>query len=451
MPRRSISRLMIAGTHSGSGKTTITCALLKALKNKGLQVAAFKCGPDYIDPMFHSEIIGTKSRNIDFFLCGDQIAPYLFAKNSQEADISIMEGVMGFYDGAGFHTSAHSSWDVSQKLNVPVVLVVDAKGTALSLVAMVKGYLEFYPNHIKGIILNNVSPHSYLMYQEMLESHLPIQVLGYLPFMPEAVIGSRHLGLVTAGEIDLLQEKIEILAEKAGETIKLDLLLGIAKAAPPLKYLEQSVISQTPVNIALAWDQAFCFYYQDALDLLESLGARLIKFSPLTDEALPADLDGLILGGGYPELHLETLGSNQGLAQEIKNFGQQGLPIYAECGGFMYLGREIDGYPMVGLIDMTSQLTDRLQNFGYVTLSTKKETMLLSPGEEVQAHEFHYTKNDLNGGDLLAQTTRGRIWETGYCREKIFVHYPHIHFWGQVALAQRFLAACAAYRSLKKI
>ncbi|KAE9628076.1 cobyrinate a,c-diamide synthase [Defluviitalea raffinosedens] len=446
MINKKINRIMIAGTNSGCGKTTVTCAILKALKNRGLKVAAFKCGPDYIDPMFHSEIIETNSRNIDLFLCGERQARYLFAKNSENTDVSVVEGVMGFYDGVGGNTGENSSWDISNKLGIPAVLVVNCKGASVSVAAMIKGYLDFDKNRIEAVVLNNVSKHMYKMYKETIENRLGIRVAGYMPFEPEAVIGSRHLGLVTAKEIGSLKQKTELLAAIAEETIDLDLLLDIANNAEHFDYEKIEVEQISDVRIAVAKDRAFCFYYQDSLELLEKMGAKLIYFSPTEDIRLTEDVDGLILGGGYPELYLEKLSKNAGMINSIRAAWREGMPIYAECGGFMYLGKSINSYAMTHIIEPGFEMTEKLQNFGYVTLTAKDNTMLLEHGESATAHEFHYSKNDSDSGSLTARKASGKTWETGYCKENVFALYPHIHFWGNIQMAARFIKKCEEYK-----
>lgn len=451
MPIEKINRIMIAGTNSGCGKTTITCALIKAVMKQGIKTASFKCGPDYIDPMFHSEIIGVSSRNIDLFLCGEKPARYLFADKSKGHDISIIEGVMGFYDGMGGNTSRNSSYEISERFDIPVVLVVNCKGISLSVVALIKGYLDFYPNNIKAVVLNQVSKTIYPTYKAMIEEQLKIKVLGFMPKEPKAMLESRHLGLVTAGELDDLQDKLELLACNAAECIDIQGFLDLAKSAEPFCYESIELKPQSEVNIAVAKDKAFCFYYEDSLSLLTRLGARLIPFSPLSDEKLPEDIDGLILGGGYPELYLEQLSNNKTMRDSIYKASIEGLPIYAECGGYMYLGRKIMDYPMVGVIDMCCEMTNRLQNFGYVTLTADRDTLLLEKDGQTPAHEFHYSVSDNKEHVLSANKPNGRSWKGGYSTNNIFALYPHIHFWGDIHMAQQWIKKCEEYRNSKAI
>ncbi len=448
----NFARIMIAGTGSGCGKTTVTCGILKALINRGLKTAAFKCGPDYIDPMFHTEIIGARSRNLDTFLCGEENVKYLLAKNSENAQISVMEGVMGFYDGLG-NNGSHSSYAISRLTGTPVVLVVDPKGMALSIAAAVKGYLDFMPgSNIKGVVINSVSPALYQMYKAVIEEKTGIRVYGYLPKMPEAVIESRHLGLITAGEIDKLQEKLSLLALNAEEYIDIDGLLELAGTALPMEYNPVSIEKKHSCTIAVARDKAFCFYYEDSLGLLEQLGARLTYFSPLEDKKLPENIDGLVLGGGYPELYAEELSKNSGMLKSIKGAIAKGLPTYAECGGFMYLQQSISDmtgntYPMAGVLEGHSAMQDRLSRFGYATLTAKEDNLLCARGESINAHEFHYSDSDSNGSGFEARKPIGsRKWDCIFAGETLAAGYPHIHFYGNMGFAERFVQKCSEYR-----
>ena len=280
-------RFLLAAPQSGSGKTTVTCAILRALLHKKLKVAAFKSGPDYIDPMFHSLVIGAESRNLDLFLAGRENIKRLFAKNAAGKDIAVLEGAMGFYDGLG-RTAEDSAYDVARTVKAPVILILNAKGAALSLAAQIKGFKTFRPDsNIQGVILNNVRKMSYLYYKEVLEQEAETKLLGFLPPLEDCSFASRHLGLVTAGEIQDLDVIVEKLAAAAEASLDFEGLFTIAQTAAPLPYEPLVLPEPKPCRIAVAWDKAFCFYYQDALDLLTSLGATIIKFSPLTDKTLP--------------------------------------------------------------------------------------------------------------------------------------------------------------------
>jgi cobyrinic acid a,c-diamide synthase len=443
---------MIAGTGSGCGKTTITCAILKALANRGLKVASFKCGPDYIDPMFHTKVTGINSSNLDMFLCGEDAVKQLFSENSQGNDISVVEGVMGFYDGIGFKNTEFSSNDFSNKTNTPVILVVNAKGMALSIVALIKGYLNFSKNTIKGIILNGISEGMYPMYKEIIEKNNDVKVLGFMPNIPEATIGSRHLGLVTANEIDDLRKKIDFLAANASKYIDLDGIIKLSNEVPELYYKEIQVEKIGHARIALARDRAFCFYYEDNLRLLRKLGAEIIEFSPLNDKSLPEDIDGIILGGGYPELYVDELSKNTTMLESIRNAIERAIPTYAECGGFIYLGTAIEDRRMVNVINTKTILTNRLQNFGYIKLIAEEDNLFCKKGESINAHEFHYAKSEDDGDAFTAiKKSSGRLRKSIFANESLYAGYPHLHLWGNINFAKAFIKKCIEYRGIKEM
>ncbi len=453
---KKINRIMIAGTGSGCGKTTVTCGILKALVRKNYNVASFKCGPDYIDPMFHSKIIGTKSRNLDPFLCGENTTKYLFAKTGAEADFSIVEGVMGCYDGLGGKTSKYSSCDISTLTDTPMVLVVNVSGMSLSVAAVVNGYLNFGQNNIKGIILNGTSAMMYKTYKDIIEEHCKVKVYGFLPKVPEAEIESRHLGLVTAEEVGDLELRLNLLADAVDKHIDIEGLLKLGEEATELIYEEVKVEKQGNCKIAVARDNAFCFYYEDALKLLETMGAELKYFSPLRDGKLPEDIDGLYLGGGYPELYAKELSENKSMLESIKEAVNAELPTIAECGGFMYLQKSIkdkqgNEFDMVNLIDSTSMLTNKLSRFGYTTLTSLGDNLLLSKDEKINAHEFHYSDSDLCGEDFLAvKPITGRQWHCIHGSSSMIAGYPHMHLWGNLKAAERFVEACIRFGEKNK-
>lgn len=453
MSKLTVPRIMISAPGSGSGKTTIVCGLLKALMNRGKQVSAFKSGPDYIDPMFHSRVIGAHSRNLDLFMLGKDTVRYLVAKNTQQADVAVFEGAMGFYDGMGKTTDA-SAYDLAVTCDVPVVLVVNGKGAALSIAAVIKGFKDFRSDsHVVGAILNNVNPMSYLFYKEVIEQETGVKLLGYFPVMADCNFESRHLGLVTAEEIGNLQQIVDRLALQAKKSIDLDALMQLAASALPLEYHKVSLEPVGKARIAIARDKAFCFYYQDALDLLTELGAELIPFSPLTDAHLP-QCDGLILGGGYPELYAQQLADNKGLLQEVKNAINSGMPCFAECGGFMYLLEKYrDGehvYDWVGAVPGESAMTKKLTRFGYVQLTAQKDNVLCQKGGQINGHEFHYSDSTNNGAGFMAAKASGRgSWECAHTSDALYAGYPHIHLWGNPTFAQNFVQHCVQFAAKK--
>lgn len=432
-------RIMIAGVSSGSGKTTITCAILKALKNLGKNVSSFKCGPDYIDPMFHSEVLGVNSTNLDLFLTSENTCKYLLNKNS---DISIIEGVMGYYDGIATNT-LYSSYHLAKVTNTPVVLVVNCKGMSCTVGAIINGMANFRDkSNINGVILNNTSEKMYPIYKEIIERETNVAVFGYMTSIPECNFESRHLGLITAQELENLDVKLQKLASVATQTIDIDGLIRLANTAPQLEYEDIKIQNKFDATIAVARDKAFCFYYKDALELLSNLGAKIIYFSPLLDEKMP-ECDGFILGGGYPEIYLEELSQNKPMLIDIKAKIEKGIPYIAECGGFMYLFDVIDGCNMVGAIDGEVFMTKKLSRFGYVTLTANKDNLLCNKGEKINAHEFHYSDTTNNGSDFTAKKPYGnRSWSCIIADEQRFVGYPHIHLLGNIKYAENFLKRC---------
>ena len=445
----SAPRLLLCAPASGGGKTTVTCALLQALVNRGAGPVAFKCGPDYIDPMFHSEIIGAKSRNLDLFFLGRDTARYLLEKNSRGSGLALIEGVMGYYDGIGLSADA-SAYDLARATGTPAVLVLDGRGRALTAAAAVKGMRDFRPDSgIRGVVLNRVSPMLYPRLKEAIEGETGVTVYGYLPNLPGCALESRHLGLVTAAEVAGLREKLSALAAQAEKSVDIDGLLALAASAPALDAAAPAL--PPPVEgrprIAVARDKAFCFYYADGLELLETLGAELAEFSPLADESLPEGACGLYLGGGYPELFAGALAANAPMREAVRAAVAGGLPTVAECGGFLYLNRLLsDGegrdWPMAGALPGRAANTGKLGRFGYVTLTAKKDGLLGRAGTRLPAHEFHYWDSDAPGSDFRAdkpQSSRG--WDCAFHTPTLYAGFPHFHFWAAPAAARNFVAA----------
>ena len=449
----SAPRLLRCAPASGGGKTTVTCALLQTLVNRGAGPVAFKCGPDYIDPMFHSEIIGAKSRNLDLFFLGRDTARYLLEKNSRGSGLALIEGVMGYYDGIGLSADA-SAYDLARATGTPAVLVLDGRGRALTAAAAVKGMRDFRPDSgIRGVILNRVSPMLYPRLKEAIEGETGVTVYGYLPNLPGCALESRHLGLVTAAEVAGLREKLSALAAQAEKSVDIDGLLALAASAPALDAAAPAL--PPPVEgrprIAVARDKAFCFYYADGLELLEALGAELAEFSPLADEALPEGTCGLYLGGGYPELFAGALAANAPMREAVRAAVAGGLPTVAECGGFLYLNRLLsDGegrdWPMAGALPGRAANTGRLGRFGYVTLTAKKDGLLCQAGESFPAHEFHYWDSTTPGTDFHAQKPQSdRGWDCAFHTPTLYAGFPHFHFWAAPSAARNFVAAARRY------
>ena len=443
-------RLLFAAPASGSGKTTVVCGLLRALKNRGKKVRAFKCGPDFIDPLFHETVVGVPSGTLDLFFSDRDQLRRLFCRHAAGAEISLLEGVMGYYDGLGAATDRASSYAVARALDAPVVLIVDGRGQSLSALATLEGFLRFREDsRIRGVLFNRMSESVYNALKPQVEA-LGVRPLGYVPKAPEVMVESRHLGLVTPGEIEDLGQKLDALAALLERTVDMEGLLALAGSAPALEAPPAPPIPPLPrTRIAVARDQAFCFLYRDNLDLLADYGAELIFFSPLHDDALPAGAQGLILPGGYPELHARALSENESMRRSVREAIQNGLPCLAECGGFLYLHRELEdmegrSWPMAGVLDARAYRTPRLGRFGYITLTAKADTAFLPAGEIVRGHEFHYFESESCGDALRAQKPTGsRGWDCGHSRGNLLMGFPHLYYPSDPQLIERFLRACA--------
>lgn len=459
----NIPRILFAAGASGSGKTLITCGVLQALMNRKLRVASFKCGPDYIDPMFHSRVIGASSRNLDTFFTRLEVTKYLLASGCEGYDIAVMEGVMGYYDGLGGVSTRASACELAAVTDTPVVLIVESRGMSLSLLAYIKGFLEFRKeHHIAGVIFNRMSPMLYPRMKELTEQELGLQVFGYVPEVKDCVIESRHLGLVLPEEIPLLKERLAALAEILEQTMNLDALIRLAEAAPDLKIPGMEELKEldetyafhlpSPVRIALADDEAFCFFYEDNLKLLQAMGAELIHFSPVHDQELPPDIDGLLLYGGYPELNAAALEKNVRMRTCIRKRIADGLPVMAECGGFMYLHEQMEDMDgnlraMAGVIPGRVFRTNRLQRFGYVTLRQRRQVFGQSALGEIPAHEFHYFDSEHCGDCFTAQKPmNGANWTCIHGTDHILAGFPHLYYYGNPATAKAFLEKCLEAR-----
>ena len=451
-----VPRILLAAASSGSGKTMITCGILKALKNRNLDCAAFKCGPDYIDPMFHRKVLGIDSYNLDIFTCGRSGVKRSLLCHGSQRDVCVLEGVMGYYDGIAGISKKASAWDVSDTTDTPAVLILDCKGMSVSAVAVVKGFLEYEPeHHIQGVIFNRISPMMYGRMKQMIEEQLGIKVYGYMPVVPDCVLESRYLGLQLPEEVEEIEEKLNRLAAIVEDTVDLDGLCELANDTSSLcevsdyEFRVENMQAKTKPRIAVASDEAFCFIYPDNLEILEQLGTEIVTFSPLHDRKLPENIQGLVLYGGYPELYAEELSRNQSMREVIRQALTNGLPCIAECGGFMYLQEQMEGsdgkdYDMVGFLTGRSYKTEKLQRFGYVTLSGGK-VFGQSVGE-ITAHEFHYYDSEECGKTFLAKKPLSRRqWNCMISTGTLFAGYPHMHYQGNPEIAKAFVNACEAY------
>lgn len=453
------ARIMIAAPQSGSGKTLITCALLQALKEKNYYLESFKCGPDYIDPMFHKTVLGISSRNLDPFFTEDSITRMLLAKGQDSRDLAVIEGVMGLYDGLGGIREEASSYALAKATNTPIILTVNARGMGRSLLALLSGFLQYDTAHlIKGVILNQTPSSFASVLAKEIEETFHIPVVASFPVRDDVRIESRHLGLVMPYELEDIQSRLKIASQVLCENANIEQILEIAKSAPKLEYdvkrdIKQKLTEKT-IRIGVARDEAFCFYYEDNLDLLKSLGAKLIFFSPLHDDTLPKDLDGILFGGGYPELYLKELEENESMRNSVKSAIENKMPSLAECGGFMYLhdtifDSEKKPYKMAGVIHACCMKKERLVRFGYLTLNSKTDSFL-QKGETIRGHEFHYYDSEDNGECAIAKKPVGtRSWECVHAGSDHWWGFAHLSYYSNPKFAEKFAEACRSYKTNK--
>ncbi len=455
--RIDIPRLVVAGASSGSGKTTVAVALMRALRARGFAVAPFKCGPDYLDPTYHARAAGRPSHNLDGWMMDREASLATFERCARDADVAVIEGVMGLYDGATPTGEEGSTAEMAKWLAAPVLAVIDASGMARTVAALARGLAQFDPGlRLAGMVCNWIGGRGHLQLLREAQSAPP--VLGGLPARSELAFPERHLGLRTADRDVLSERCLEAWGAAAAEWLDLDAILAIARSAPPLAAPgtpgERAAASpgKERCRIGIAFDEAFHFYYQDNLSRLESLGARLVRFSPLRDRALP-DVDGLYLGGGYPEEHAAALSSNGSMHRAIRDFASAGRPIYAECGGLMALCegiRTLDGttHPMVGLLPGVAVMSDRLAALGYVEVETRLPSVLGPAGLRLRGHQFRYSElvglpDDLSRAYALRRRRSGAPALEGYTRGSILASYVHAHWASCPAAAAGFVASCS--------
>ncbi len=458
-----MNRILFAGLSSGSGKTAVTCACLRALQKKGISAAAFKCGPDYIDPMFHQRVLGIPGENLDLFFADAKTLQRQIACYEQWCKIAVLEGVMGYYDGLGGVSDRDSTWDVACATNTPVILVVRPKGASLTIAAQVQGMISFRKrNQLAGILLNDCSEMMARLLAPMLEEQTGLPVVGFLPHVEDASFESRHLGLVTAQEVGALSEKIDRLADAFLQHVDLEQVLRIAAsraagvAEPAHQNRSAAVQVSTPaarqLRIGIAQDTAFCFYYEENKRALRQQGLELVEFSPMEDKKLPEGICGLYLGGGYPELHAGKLSENSGMRHAIFEAVRHGMPTIAECGGFLYLQKELedaDGqvWEMTGVLDGSGFRTNRLQRFGYAVMTAKENSMLFEKGESIPVHEFHYWDCTQNGTAFeMKKPVGNRTWEGSVAGSSLYAGFPHLYFLAEPKLAERFARAAADWQ-----
>lgn len=447
-------RLVIAGTESGVGKTTIATGIMAALKNRGLRVQPFKVGPDYIDPTYHALATGLPSRNLDSWMLSHDAIAELFERAARKADVSVIEGVMGLFDGHSGSDEEGSTAEVAKILSAPVVLIIDAGKMARSAAAVALGYARYDPVlDLKGFIINNVGSERHFEWvKEAIEQATSIPVLGYLPKDAQFEMQERHLGLIPT--VETVGARCNVpLQRQIEQTVNIDQLLEIAYSVHPVgaQYFEPLLFPTRPipptVNIAYAWDEAFSFYYQDNLDLLEAYGARLLPFSPMHDRAIPEDAQGLCIGGGFPEMYAEALSANQSIMDSLRKAASDGVPIYGECGGLMYLSQGItdfegNHYQMVGLVPCESIMKNRLTRMGYVEFELNQDTILGSKGMRLRGHEFHWSEMETELTLPAYRVFHPDERTEGYSNGNVLASYVHLHFGTNPDLARNFIEAC---------
>jgi cobyrinic acid a,c-diamide synthase len=454
-PACAVPRLVVAGVSSGVGKTSATVGLISALRARGLKVAAFKCGPDYLDPSYHARASGTACQNLDGWMMGREAVIDTFSRGSSGTDIAVIEGVMGLFDGTDATGEEGSTAEIAKWLQAPVLLVVDTSAMARTIAAVAKGFAEFDPQlQLAGVICNRVGSRGHLDLLRQALSRPP--VVGGFPQKPEISFPERHLGLRTTSKSEFPDSLFDQWAALAAEWLDLDTILAIAKGAPEIADSIHSKPSKAKtVHIGIAHDEAFHFYYENNLGRLEALGAELVRFSPVHDSTIP-DVDGLYLGGGYPEEHAEKLSANRGMLDSIRSFAARGGPIYAECGGMMYLSsgiRTLDGqlHPMANLIPVETVMSEKLQAIGYVEVETNTPTILGPAGLRFRGHQFRYSQATAAFGALTcAYRVRcrysGNELNEGYCLKNVLGSYVHAHWASNPLAAEGFVRSCASWK-----
>lgn len=452
---------MITAASSGSGKTMITCGLLELFKRKGLNPLACKCGPDYIDGLFHKQVLELEGMNLDSYFEAPEELRDKYSRLSK-GHLPVVEGVMGYFDGLGGSTTRASSWEVAHILGLPAVLVVDARGASVSLAAVIKGFLEFerpMGSQIKAVIFNRMSPMLYPRIRELVERETGIRAAGFVPELDFLKVGSRHLGLVLPEEIAGLREQMNRLGKCLDETIDWEFLeeLGAEKEerdALEEENTEASCTAAFSFRLGIAMDEAFCFYYQDNLRLLERLGGELVYFSPIHDRSLPEQLDGLILGGGYPELYCEALSLNESMRESVKKAAEGGLPVLGECGGYLYLLEELEAedgriWPMTGVLKGKGYKKGKNSRFGYIGVEAEKDSLYLKPGEQIRGHEFHYWDCEVLEEEWVMRAKKpvgNRSWPCIRIKNQVMAGFPHLFYPSCPAFAVRFAKACVRYK-----
>lgn len=453
-----MNSLIIAGISSGVGKTTITCGIMRELKNRGYNVMPFKIGADYIDTTYHKLATGNTSSNLDEFMLEKNKIKQIFSQNMIGKDIAIIEGVMGLFDGYQDRYDYCSTASMSKILSSPIILIIDAGKMATSVSAIVKGFLEFDKNlQIKGIILNNVSTENhYNILKSAIQRVSDVKILGRIPKLKDISISSRHLGLTLADEDEQNEVKIERISQIIRENIDIESLVEISNSFK-IYCEDEKIEKKYNLKLAIAMDKAFNFYYADGLLEFEKRGVEIVKFNTFTDDKLP-DCDGVYIGGGYPELYAKELSQNKPLREDIRQKSLKNMPIYAECGGLMYLGEniELNGnlYEMCNIFKGTSKMVARLQRFGYCIAKSNFDTIITKKGDEIKGHEFHHSifETDIkNAFDMKKQLydKSYKLWQGGYISNNTLASYLHIHFSSNPKIVENFCENMQEYKNRK--
>lgn len=460
---------LLGGTASGVGKTTVALAIMAGLRRRGLVVQPFKCGPDFLDTSHHTQICGRAARNLDTWMLSAEANRDVLHEAGQDADVVVAEGMMGLFDGKSGDADTGSSAEIAKHLKLPVILVVDAAKTARSIAAVVLGFELFDPDlQLAGVILNRVaSERHFAMLQTAIQMSCKTKILGWIPREPKIGIPERHLGLHGAPdsfsneEDDSVIMKIDALAALAEEHLDLDglLTLNCGLAADETKRAAR-IEADEPVRIGVARDQAFSFYYEDNLDLLRAHGAEIVPFSPIRDTHLPEHLDALYLGGGYPELHAEQLSNNREMLNAVKAFATSGKPVYAECGGMLYLSDSIRNhegtvYKMTGFLPLSMEMTSKLVQFGYATIEFNKDCLLGCEGTVIRGHSFHYSRiaspPGVETSYRVQYSMSGKEELEGFQQRNVLASYIHLHFRANPVVVENFIAAIRRVRSQQAV
>ncbi len=461
----AVPRILVAATGSGAGKTTATIALIGALRARGMRVAAFKCGPDYLDPSYHRRAAGAPSHNLDGWMMGREAVLATFARAADGADLAVIEGMMGLFDGVAPDRDEGSTAEIAKWLGVPVLLVVDASGMARTVAAVAAGFKHFDPRlNLAGLICNRVGGRGHLDLLRAASTEVP--VLGGFPAEPRAAFPERHLGLLSADDESVAPSLFAAWTVLASQWLDFEAIVALARNAPPVaagaaELWPRRAAAALRCRIGLAHDAAFHFYYEDNLRQLEAAGAELVRFAPTRDRALP-EVDGLYFGGGYPEACARELSGNRAMLEAVRDFARRGGPIYAECGGLMYLAdalRTLDGrrWPMVGIVGGEAVMADRLQALGYVEVETRADSILGPAGMCLRGHQFRYSTLTPPPPDRFARAYAvrprwgGAPFEEGYCAGSVLASYVHMHWASNPQAAKQFVESCAAWRARRDI